>query len=63
LQGLASIVTLALLAGAMVSCGGVSTGGTTTGNQPVIYQITVTGTSAGTPPDAGQSAVVVLIVD
>jgi hypothetical protein len=63
LQGLASVVTLALLAGALVSCGGVSTGGTTTGNQPVIYQITVTGTSAGTPPDAGQSAVVVLIVD
>jgi hypothetical protein len=63
LQSWASITTLALLAVALVSCGGVSTGGGTTGNQPVIYQITVTGTSAGTAPDAGQSALVVLVVD
>jgi hypothetical protein len=63
LQMLASITILAMLAGALVSCGGVSTGGGTTGNPPVIYQITVTGTSVGTAPDAGQSAMVVLVVD
>lgn len=63
LRGLASIAAVALLAGALVSCGGVSTSGGTTGNQPVIYQVTVTGVSAGTPADAGQSAVVVLIVE
>lgn len=50
-----------------LSCGGVSTGSTGggggTGSNPVTYQITVTGTSAGTPPDAGQTAMVVLVVD
>ena len=46
--------------------GGVSNGGTTpppAGKQPVTYQITVTGTSSGTAADAGQSAVVTLVVD
>src|SRR5450631_3423253 len=33
------------------------------GNQPVIYNITVTGTSAGTAPDAGQSVQVILVVN
>ncbi len=50
----------------LLSCGGVSNGGSTpppSGNQPTIYQITVTGTSPGTTVDAGQSTVVTLIID
>lgn len=56
------LLTLSL---SLLSCGGVSSGGitSTTGGQPTIYQITVTGTSPGTTPDAGQSAVVALVVD
>lgn len=55
---------LILLTLSLLSCGGVSNGSTTTtGNKPVIYQITVTGTSPGTTPDPGQSAVVTLVVD
>jgi hypothetical protein len=61
--GLGMIAVLVLL-GFCVSCSGVSnSGGTGTGNPPVTYQITVTGTSPGTTPDAGQSAVVALVVD
>ena len=56
---------LSLLLFAM-SCGGVSTastgGGGGTGN-PLTYQITVTGTSPGTVPDAGQSIIVTLVVN
>jgi hypothetical protein len=48
------------------SCGGVSSGagdgGGGSGN-PVTYQVTVTGTSPGTPSDPGQSTVVTLVVD
>jgi hypothetical protein len=63
-----SVLSITLLGFVMVglsSCGGVSTGGTTPpgGNQPVIYNITVTGTSAGTAPDAGQSVQVILVVN
>jgi len=48
----------------LLSCGGVSSAtNTTPPHKPVVYQITVTGTSAGTTPDAGQSAVVTLVVD
>jgi len=52
----------------LISCGGVSSGGggTTpppTGNQPVIYHVTVTGTSQGTVPDVGQSVQVLLVVN
>jgi hypothetical protein len=52
----------------LTSCGGVSTGGggnggTTPPGDPVTYHVTVTGTSSGTPPDAGQSTVVTLIVN
>jgi len=57
------IVVLVLL-GFCLSCGGASNGGGTgTGTPPVTYQVTVTGTSPGTTPDAGQSAVVALVVD
>jgi hypothetical protein len=61
---LSSIATL-LFSGILLSCGGVSTGGSgiTTGNQPVTYQITVTGTSPGTAVDAGQSVQVTLVVN
>lgn len=61
-----SVAALLLLTLTLFSCGGVSNGASTTGttgNQPVIYQITVTGTSPGTTADAGQSAVVALVVD
>ncbi|HTZ84121.1 MAG TPA: hypothetical protein VMB66_13070 [Candidatus Acidoferrales bacterium] len=58
-------VSLILLLLSTLSCGGVSTsstggGGTT---NPVTYQVTVTGSSSGTTPDAGQTTMVVLIVD
>lgn len=50
------------------SCSGVSntgnhSGGGGTTNNPVPYQITVTGSSPGTPPDAGQSTQVLLLVN
>ena len=61
---------LLLLTLSLLSCGGVSSGGGTppvtpppSGTQPVTYQITVTGTSAGTAADAGHSIVVTLVVD
>jgi len=66
LHGLGSITLLVLLTLTLLSCGGVSTGGGTTpptGNQPVIYNITVTGTSPGTPAEAGQSTQVLLVVN
>ena len=48
----------------LVSCSGVSSGGGGSPPQnPVTYHVTVTGTSPGTPADAGQSVVVTLIVD
>ena len=48
----------------LLSCGGVSNGGGSgTGIQPTTYRITVTGASAGTPADPGQSAVVTLVVN
>ena len=49
---------------ALLSCAGVSSSGNTVPPvNPVTYQVTVTGTSAGTPADAGQSVVVTLVVD
>ena len=48
------------------SCSGVSNGGGGGGappTNPVTYQVTVTGTSAGTIANAGQSTVVTLVVD
>lgn len=60
------VTTLFVLLLSLLSCGGVSNGGSTAppaGKQPVTYQITVTGTSSGTAADAGQSAVVTLVVD
>ena len=62
-------VLLFLLILSLMSCGGVSTGSSGSGGTgtspvtPAIYQITVTGTGPGTPPDAGQSTVVTLIVN
>lgn len=50
---------------AFVSCAGVSNGGGGGGQPPppATYHITVTGTSSGTPSDAGQSATVTLVVN
>jgi hypothetical protein len=48
------------------SCGGVSTGAGGTGvspGDPVTSRVTITGTSPGTPADAGQSTVVTLVVN
>jgi len=49
----------------LVSCAGVSAGGGGDGGtqNPVSYQVTVTGTSPGTVPDSGQSTVVTLVVN
>jgi hypothetical protein len=66
LHGLGCITMLDLLMMTVLSCGGASTGGGApppSGNQPVIYHITVTGTSPGTVPDFGQSAQVLLVVN
>ncbi|MGC1449362.1 MAG: hypothetical protein WA830_04920 [Candidatus Sulfotelmatobacter sp.] len=63
---LSSIAVLPFLLLCLLSCGGVSSGGGSSppgGGQPTTYHITVTGTSPGTMPDAGQSAQVILIVD
>jgi len=61
--GYGMIVVLVLL-GVCLSCAGASNGGGTgTGTPPVTYEVTVTGTSPGTTPDPGQSAVVTLVVD
>jgi hypothetical protein len=63
---LGSITVLVFVTLLLLSCGGVSTGGGSTsgsGNSPVTYTITVTGTSPGVTPDAGQSAQVILVVD
>ena len=69
-RGLKVLANLSLICSLflLVSCGGVSTGGggnggTTPPSDPVTYHVTVTGNSAGTPPDAGQSTVVTLIVN
>jgi hypothetical protein len=49
----------------LLSCGGVSNGGSSsgTGGTPTTYQITITGESAGTPADSGQSTLITLVVD
>ena len=61
---LSGCVVFFLMMMALVSCAGVSGGGG--GGQqppPATYHITVTGTSSGTPSDAGQSATVTLVVN
>jgi hypothetical protein len=67
LHGLSSIALLILVTLSLLSCGGVSNGGGTgpppIGPQPVTYHVTVTGTSPGTAPDAGQSVDVLLVVN
>jgi hypothetical protein len=61
----ALVVWLGMIA--LISCAGVSSGGGSSGGgqppQPVTYHITVTGTSPGTPADAGQSTTVALVVN
>ncbi len=61
-----TILGLFLLLGALPSCGGISAGGGGTGitpGNPVTYHVRVTGTASGTPPDAGQSTTVTLVVN
>lgn len=59
------IVATAMLS--LASCAGVnSSGGGGGGNpppNPKSYQVMVTGTSSGTPADAGQSTTVILVVN
>ena len=59
------LVVVLLLTFCLLSCGGVSNGGGSSGGggTPTTYKITVTGTSAGTPANPGQSAVVTLILN
>jgi len=56
-----------LLLGVLASCSGVSSGGGGRGGQPGTpsgtYTIKVTGSSSGTPADAGQSTQVSLAVN
>jgi hypothetical protein len=64
IRQLSGCVVFCLMMMAFVSCAGVSGGGG--GGQPpppATYHITVTGTSSGTPPDAGQSITVTLVVN
>jgi hypothetical protein len=56
------------LIGALLSCAGVSSGGGGGGTtpppiNPATYKVTVTGSSPGTPANAGHSVVVSLVVD
>lgn len=54
-----------LLTMPLFSCAGASTGGngTTPPTNPATYHVTVTGSSPGTPANAGHSVVVILVVD
>jgi hypothetical protein len=65
IRQLLGCVVFCLTTMAFVSCAGVSNGGGGGGQPPppVSYHITVTGTSSGTPPDAGQSTTVTLVVN
>jgi hypothetical protein len=64
---LVSIAALLLLMLTLPACGGVSSGGGGGGGHqgtlPGTYKITVTGTSPGSVPDAGQSTQVTLVVN
>ena len=54
-----------LLTMPLFSCAGASTGGngTTPPTNPATYHVTVSGSSPGTPANAGHSVVVILVVD
>ncbi len=64
IEGVSAILLLLLI---LTACSGVSSGGGGGGGQPGTppgsYTITVTGTSSGAPPDAGQSTQVKLVVN
>jgi hypothetical protein len=62
---LSGCVVICLAMMVFVSCAGVSNGGGGGGQPPppATYHITVTGTSSGTPSDAGQSTTVTLVVN
>ncbi len=61
-----TLIATLLLLGVLASCSGVSSAGGghgQAGTPSGTYKITVTGTSAGTPADAGQSTQVSLVVN
>ena len=58
--GVISLLILLLACAGASSAGGTASTGT---SNPVTYQITVTGSSPGTAPDAGQTTMVTLVVD
>jgi hypothetical protein len=61
---LSGCVVFCLMLMVFVSCAGVSgEGGGGQPPPPATYHISVTGTSSGTPPDAGQSATVTLVLN
>jgi hypothetical protein len=63
---LSGCVVFCFMIMAFVSCAGASNGGGGSGGQPpppATYHITVSGTSSGTPSDAGQSTTVTLVVN
>ena len=60
------LLLVALTLTFLLSCAGVSSGGgsgATTTINPATYQVTVTGSSPGTPADAGHSVVVTLVIN
>jgi hypothetical protein len=65
MRQLSGCVVFGLMIMVFVSCAGVSNGGGGGGQPPppATYHITVTGTSPGTPSDAGQSTTVTLVVN
>jgi hypothetical protein len=64
IAGLAAVLFAFLFP--LFACSGISRGsigGGGGGGGPVSYNVTIAGSSSGTPPDAGQSTVVTLIVE
>jgi hypothetical protein len=64
-MGIMQLLVALFLAGALLSCAGVSSGGggTTPPINPATYRVTVTGSSPGTPANPGHSVVVILVIN
>jgi hypothetical protein len=62
-MGFITLLLLTVVSCAGVSSGGGGGGGGHQGTPPGTYKITVTGSSSGAPPDAGQSTQVTLVVN
>ena len=65
--GAVVLLVALLMIGALLSCAGVSSGGGGGTSPPPInpatYKVTVTGSSPGTPANAGHTVVVTLVVN